>query len=381
MRCFAALAAVAVVATCAPAFGASEAVLYAFNGGNDGSQPAQMIVIGGTLYGTTALGGPNNNGTVFALKPSGGESVVHSFGAGADGLTPTSGLTLVGGHLFGSTYFGGGATCAVNPDQGCGALYSLAPDTGVEQVVYSFQAGRAGQSLGGFSPAGVVDVDGTVYGIAAHGGPGGFGAVFKLQHGVEHVVYAFKGASDGGLPRSLINVGGTLYGTTIAGGGAGCTTGFCGTVFKLTPAGEETVLYAFNGDADGSNPVSLVDDDGALVGVAANAGARGQGVVFRLRDGKETVLHPFRGGDDGAEPYGLVKVGDLFYGTTSSGGTAGNGTVFSVTRAGDEQVIHAFAGGDDGAVPCCLVHAGNKLYGSTGSGGAAGAGVVFEISP
>jgi uncharacterized repeat protein (TIGR03803 family) len=381
MRYSAVLAATALAAIWVPAFAASEAVLYAFKGGTDGSQPEQMIDVGGTLYGTTALGGPENNGTVFTLKPSGGESVVHSFGVGADGLMPTSGLTMVGGHLFGSTYFGGGATCAVNPDQGCGALYSLAPATGAEEVVYSFQAGRGGKSLGGFAPAGLVDVGGTLYGIAAHGGPGGFGAVFKMQDGVESVVYAFKGGADGGLPRSLINAGGTLYGTTVAGGGTACKTGFCGTVFKLTPAGAETVLYAFNGAADGSNPVSLLDDNGVLVGVAADAGAYGQGVVFSLQGGKQTVLHAFRGGNDGAQPYGLLKAGDLFYGTTSGGGATGNGTVFSLTRAGDERVVHAFAGGDDGAVPCCLVRAGGRLYGSTGGGGAAGAGTVFEVTP
>ncbi|MGO4885857.1 MAG: choice-of-anchor tandem repeat GloVer-containing protein [Bryobacteraceae bacterium] len=40
--------------------------------------------------------------------------------------------------------------------------------------------------------------------------------------------------------------GGNFYGTTAGGGAWGP-----GTVFKLSPAGTETVLYSFTGGADG----------------------------------------------------------------------------------------------------------------------------------
>jgi uncharacterized repeat protein (TIGR03803 family) len=49
----------------------TEAVVYSFTGGSDGSDPQAGVLIGnnGVLYGTTAAGGVANNGTVFALIP------------------------------------------------------------------------------------------------------------------------------------------------------------------------------------------------------------------------------------------------------------------------------------------------------------------------
>jgi uncharacterized repeat protein (TIGR03803 family) len=49
-------------------------VLYSFRGfrgGRDGSHPHAGLIADakGVLYGTTAEGGDNNNGTVFALSP------------------------------------------------------------------------------------------------------------------------------------------------------------------------------------------------------------------------------------------------------------------------------------------------------------------------
>jgi uncharacterized repeat protein (TIGR03803 family) len=72
------------------------------------------------------------------------------------------------------------------------------------------------------------------------------------------VVYSFKGGSNGALPYSgLINVVGTLYGTTTKYGGSSNVTagpGGCGTVFSVTPAGAEAVVYSFKGRSDATNP-------------------------------------------------------------------------------------------------------------------------------
>src|ERR1700719_222189 len=63
----------------------------------------------------------------------------------------------------------------------------------------------------------------------------------------EKVLHSFAGPpGDGTEPLAgLINVNGTLYGTTIY-GGASCGSGGCGTVFSVDPTtGAETVLYSF----------------------------------------------------------------------------------------------------------------------------------------
>ena len=64
--------------------------LRSFGSGFDGVNPyAGLINVKGTLYGTTRGGGPNKSGTVFSITPSGTETVVHSFGSGSDGVSPS----------------------------------------------------------------------------------------------------------------------------------------------------------------------------------------------------------------------------------------------------------------------------------------------------
>jgi uncharacterized repeat protein (TIGR03803 family) len=62
----------------------------------------------GNLFGTTAGGGPSDNGTVFELTPTGGETLLHNFHGKADGFQPRTGLTLdTNGDLYGATLYGG----------------------------------------------------------------------------------------------------------------------------------------------------------------------------------------------------------------------------------------------------------------------------------
>jgi uncharacterized repeat protein (TIGR03803 family) len=128
---------------------------------------------------------------------------------------------------------------------------------------------------------------------------------------------------------------GNLYGTTQK-GGTGCPSPFtpgCGVVFKIDPAGNETVLYSFTGaNGDGAFPFAglILDSAGNLYGTtnsggAAGGGFAGPGTVFKVDPtGHETVLHSFTGlNGDGANPFGgrLVRdsAGNL-YGTTLQGG-------------------------------------------------------------
>ena len=93
----------------------NERVLYSFKGGSgDGNGPvAGLVYDGGTLYGTTALGGParaectSGCGTVFAISTTGGERVLHFFRGGEFGTDPVSTLTEVDGKLYGTTAKGG----------------------------------------------------------------------------------------------------------------------------------------------------------------------------------------------------------------------------------------------------------------------------------
>jgi uncharacterized repeat protein (TIGR03803 family) len=86
-----------------------------------------------------------------------------------------------------------------------------------------------------------------------------------------------------------------LYGTTNGGGITTCTAGLglgCGVVYKIDPAGQETVLHAFTGGADGNSPYAglVADPSGSIYGTTAwggkggfsNVYASGGGVVYKI---------------------------------------------------------------------------------------------------
>jgi uncharacterized repeat protein (TIGR03803 family) len=241
-------------------------VLYSFTGTPDGARPgAALINLGGTLYGTTAEGGANNFGSVFAITPAGVETVIYSFkgsGTGPDGAYPEASLINVGGELYGTTYEGG--------DEACGTVFKVTP-TGVETVLHAFDP-----TNDGCSPAGsLLNVGGTLYGTTA-GADGVAGTVFKItRQGKETVLHSFKGYPGDGQTAlaGLINVDGTLYGTTAEGGGSNL-----GTVFKISPAGVESVLYSFKEGTDAAAPEApLLDVGGTLYGTSAGGGGNSCG--------------------------------------------------------------------------------------------------------
>jgi uncharacterized repeat protein (TIGR03803 family) len=276
-------------------------------------------------------------------------------------------------------------------------------------VLHSF----AGPPTDGAHPyAGLLrDAGGNLYGTTAYGGAYHRGAAFELSPtGTETVLQSFCGA-DGAYPYAglIRDAAGNLYGTTNQGGaytGICANEGGCGVVFKLGPAGIETVLHSFTG-ANGIGPYAgLVQDAGGnLYGTAAVGGTSGEGVVFKVSPiGTETILHSFTGGADGAFPAaGLVRDGaGNLYGTTAQGAESSRncdfysgtcGVVFKLSPTGTETVLHSFAGyPTDGGVPFAglIRDAAGNLYGTTNTGGASstctvgyglGCGVVFKLSP
>jgi uncharacterized repeat protein (TIGR03803 family) len=329
------------------------------------------------------------------------------------------------------------------------AVSGLAQDS--ETVLHTFTGGDGvdgGNHL-------VADSAGNFYGTTFGGGSNstecevytgfpGCGVVFELsptKHGPwkEKVLHVFTGGKDGGVPTGgvILDSAGNLYGTTLFGGNqrpqncqaVSIFAAGCGVVFKLTPTAHgpwaETVLYAFTGGADGSEPWGnpFLDSNGNLYGMTNIGGADsscgpppyGCGVVFKLTPAAEgpwteSVLYTFSGGADGAFPYGdgvtFDSQGNL-YGVTYYGGdtsvscfgTPGCGVVFQLAPSSSgpwtETVLHAFTDGTDGAIPLSAVildSAGN-VYGTTidggdttgsnclgGSGIPPGCGVVFELT-
>ena len=208
------------------------------------------------------------------------------------------------------------------------------------------------------------------------------------------VLHGFTGPDGLGAYAGLVrDTAGNLYGTTSEGGSSGD-----GVVFKLSPAGRETVLYSFTG-SDGKSPNGVIRDAGGSLYGTTYTGGSGQcksdfgtgcGTVFRLDvKGNETVLYSFTGGSDGALPFAGVILdaqGNL-YGTTTTGGDmrscdgSGCGVVFRLDPSGKETVLYSFTGAAaDGCNPAGgLLRYKGSLYGTTYSCGGSGHGTVFKV--
>jgi uncharacterized repeat protein (TIGR03803 family) len=378
--------------------------LYTFTGRADGAQPYAGLILddAGNLYGTTAYGGSPNCllgegcGTVFKLDTTGKETVLHRFYFVHGAAFPWASLVSdAQGNLYSTTQ--GSETTSER-----GTVFRVNRFTNKFARLYPFKGGTDGANPQ--APL-VRDSAGNFYGVTTYGGGRNCGTVFKIDSTRKEVVlYIFAGGNDGEFPFGGLvrDRRSNLYGTTVFGGGASmppCESLGCGTVFKLSKTGKETILHSFSGGADGGQPYSdlLRDAAGNLYGTAYLGGAlacgtegRGCGTVFRVdNSGTLTVLYVFNGSPDGANPSGgLIQdaTGNL-YGTTEQGGVFGFGTVFKLDTAGNETVLYSFTGAADGSFPASrLVQdmTGN-LYGTTFLGGAScnlgTCGTVFKLTP
>jgi uncharacterized repeat protein (TIGR03803 family) len=202
----------------------------------------------GNLYGTAGGGGAHGYGLVFKLTPAGKqwrEMVLYNFANGSDGGCPANGLILdSAGNLFGT------AGC----DVASGAVFELSPSghKWKERVIYSVALPYA--DITGLT----MDPSGNIFGL-------GYASVFRLSPNGSggwnpSVLHNFTDYIYPTGPVMLDNAG-NLYGTTY-----GNRKNF-GSVYKLSPRryGKwlKTILYSFQGGADGKGPVAGIVFDPA----------------------------------------------------------------------------------------------------------------------
>jgi uncharacterized repeat protein (TIGR03803 family) len=304
-----------------------------------GSRPFAPVTLGsdGNLYGTTSTEGPNaGQGTVFKLTTNGVATLLHTFTGGADGGDPENAL--------------------------------------------------------------VQWTDGSFYGMTRGGGVHSNGTAFKITtNGVLTTLVQFTGGADGGAPVGglILAQDGNFYGAAQTGGDYGF-----GTVFRLTPSGQLTTVFAF-ANTNGANPASTLTlgSDSRLYGSTTSGGAHGNGTVFQMTlNGALVTLYSF----GPSPPDASLSSGPLvqgpdgdFYGTAYSGGTHYMGCVFKITTTGALTNLYSFgtvrsSNGNalDGAGPVGGLVFGNdgNLYGTTEVGGTneisnGGAGTIFRITP
>lgn len=322
-------------------------VLYSFTGGADGGEPYKGVTLDahGNLYGTAVTGGSGLGceggcGVVYTLTKSNKswkQKVIYAFNGGDDGSGPGSGVTFDrNGNLYGMTPTGGA--------YGLGVIYQLKPDLNGNwnfNVVHTFTGGADGGS--GSAGRLILDKVGNLYGVATTGGVNGSGVVFRLMNAASGIwslqtLYAFKGQPDAGFPYGglMFDSLGNLYGTTYYDGENGL-----GAVYEVSSnhgVWSERVLYSFKGGSDGTGPLSnLVSDNaGNLYGTTSEGGAGCScGVIFKLAPGMggnwtESIAYRFRGAPDGAFVYNGMVPGTAgkFYGATVHGGLSDDGTIY-----------------------------------------------------
>jgi uncharacterized repeat protein (TIGR03803 family) len=299
------------------------------------------LSIDGSFYGTMLT--KAGVGTVVEVTTNGQMTTLYSFGTGVYPGPLTVGSE---GDFYGIAEAAGDSS---------GSFFKLSP-AGALTTVFTLML-NSDQCLGPF----IEGTDGNFYGTTDCGTVDGrtSGTIFKItRSGVIATLHSFKGP-DGLYPRGGLVEGadGNFYGAAYLGGifhPLDCEEYGCGTIFKMTPAGEFTTLYRFCGYEMG----------------------RGMGCP------------------DGYWPIsGLVQGNDgNFYGVTQGGGTSGgqgfgSGTIFKITPQGDLTTLHSFDGTDgSGFLATLMQSTDGNFYGTSYVGGAnylsedGVGGVAFSLS-
>jgi len=229
--------------------------LHSFNYGSDGGDPSgELLLSGNTLYGMASSGGIGQYGTIFAVNTDGtGFTNLYTFtggaegAAGADGGNPARSLILSGGRLYGTTAYGGsnefGTVFAINTD-----------GTGFTNL-YSFYT-----TMGNYILQGEMTLSGnTLYGTGSYGGAHGTGTVFAINtdgtgftniHSFSTLDPNGVNNKDGAEPMGGVALlGNTLYGTTSFAGSGGE-----GTIYSLTisPSATNTISVSASPSAGGA---------------------------------------------------------------------------------------------------------------------------------
>jgi uncharacterized repeat protein (TIGR03803 family) len=265
--------------------GWTEKILHNFNAdGIDGYYPYANVILdsNGNLYGTATNGGVGLQGIVFELSPNPDgtwqETILLSFdythgGLPLGGLVPDSKANLYG-------------TTAVGGDFQHGTVFELKhrpKGKWQELVLHSFDP-SSGDGVAPYSV--VIDQKNRLYGATQSG------IVFELERSKgswrETIIHSFNNQDDGYSPYGplAMDSNGRLYGTTFQSYVGG--VGGAGIVFQLSPSSQgwqETILHQFVTPGDGGNPYAgvVIDNIGNLFGTTYYGGNfGGTGVVFEV---------------------------------------------------------------------------------------------------
>jgi uncharacterized repeat protein (TIGR03803 family) len=232
----------------------------------DGANPWAPPVQGadGNLYGTTTLGGSGGYGTVFKITPGGALATLYNFCSESectDGASSYAKLIqTANGDFYGTTQSGGDD----GNNGGYGTVFRITL-SGALTTLYNFCSQF--DCPDGVSPyaALVQATNGDFYGTTYMGGIYDVGTIFKITPSATlTTLYSFcsfdcpNGSNPNSVAAPIQAISGDFCGTTNPAEGYGYGAG---TVYKMTPNGTLTTLYAFcsqDGCADGEDPNGMI---------------------------------------------------------------------------------------------------------------------------
>lgn len=301
---------------------------------------------------------------------------------GKNGSFPASSvITDSKGNLYGTTTYG---------PKRFGTVFKLTPQ-GVIQTLFHFSRDTGTEPISGL----IWGKDGNLYGTTRYRGKRpdgkiGSGTVYKMtpngQFSLLHVFDNRHGQLPG--PGLLLANDGNFYGVTSLDHG---------TIYRVNYKGDFTVLYKFSGHGklNGSHPSSplIQAKDGFLYGTTAGGGKynHNQGTIFKISlDGNFSTIWDF---NDKKLKGGRMPTGSLvegsdgnLYGTTREGGNYGYGTIFKITPNGNLTTLVHF-NGQNGRYPETALIEGNKgifygvtLFGGNSSKCSSGCGTLFKVT-
>lgn len=369
--------AVAGLGLCAGGRGQAFTVVYSL-GSNPGdpTYPREIGLVAegpdGCLYTTSQQGGASGHGTVFKVTTGGKLTVLRSLDGVHDGSGAQGGVTLGADGCFYGTSWGGGA-------HGAGTIWKVT-SAGQFTVLHVFDYNDGAFPIS----APVQGKDGNFYGVTTSSPYSGFGVIYRISpSGMFAPLFTFTSkttASVGALSCGLIAASdGNFYGTNIKGG-----LGF-GTVYRVTPTGAVSAVHVFD-NTHGALAYNLLQaSDGSLYGTCSAGGPSTFGLVFKLTlAGQYTVLHNFSGADGATPVAGVVQAKDGYlWGATKFGGIGNRGVIFRMKPDGTGfAVIHTRKGDMSEGLYCVqtpIQHSDGNIYGDVYEGGAKGMGLVYKV--
>lgn len=356
-------------------------ILYSFGQHpGDGANPNGDLVraADGAFYGVTSGGGTGacnngftNCGGIFRLSGVGREKMVVDFPL----VDAASGTALYAAYSSPALAPDGSLTGVLAAP--LGGIYTLARKGGVSiGHVFTGTAGSDPRGKVAYAP------DGSFYGTTLEGGAFRSGTIFKVDPEGNYSVLHDLGSS----PTDPTQVGdgltlgpdGNFYGTSQAGGTLG--EAGMGTVFRVTPAGQLTVLHTFTVFGEGSYPTGrlAVGPDGKLYGFTMYSSSGTHSEIFSITT---TGVFSIVATDTPTLPAGgpVISADGTLYGASTPSGSCG---VVFMYRMGVTTNLHSFGcGSSDGAVPAggLWLDPDGYLYGATVAGGAGNVGTVYRI--